>query len=367
MYGAQRHAVESMKNHLINGHGCLVISGTDGYATTELKNLGIEVITIGSLRNSYNPILDFQAIKAIIKIINEYKPHLVISHSSKAGVIARIACYNTKTPNIFTVQGWPFEEGTPKLQKIIAICIERLLIPFSDSYMCVSEYTRKFGLSKLPLKKERLYVCPNMHPSNKVTPSYTKNHTYNILMVAGFREQKDHITALKALLILKESNTMPKIHFTFAGDGPKRNEIEAFILKNNLREFVTLAGETKEIEKFYDQADIVILPTFYEGLPLSLLEALQKAKPLIATDTGGINEIIFDGINGHLLKLKDAESLANHILSYYKENKIPQLSANAKKVYDTYFSYEIIAYTLNEVINKALSNSKFTASSQLNS
>jgi len=365
MYGAQRHAVESMKNHLLNGHECMAIAGTDGYATTELKNLGIEVVTIGSLRNSYNPILDYQAKKAIIKIIKEYKPQLVISHSSKAGVIARIACYATKTPNIFTVQGWPFEEGTPKLQKIIATFIERLLIPYSDSYMCVSEYTRKFGLSKLPLKQERLYVCPNMHPSHNVTSSGTKNLTYNVLMVAGFRGQKDHITALKALLILKESSTLPKIHFTFAGDGPKRTEIEGFILQNNLGELVTLIGETKEIEMYYDRADIVILPTFYEGLPLSLLEALQKSKPLIATDTGGINEIIFDGINGHLLKLRDAQSLANHILEYYKEDRIAQLSTNAKKVYDTYFSYEIIANTLNEVINKAIANSMFTDNAQL--
>ena len=359
MYGAQRHAVESMKNHIKLKHECLAIAGTDGYATEEIKAIGIKVITVPFLKNTYNLLTDFKAVTSIVNIINEYQPDLVISHSSKAGVIARIACYKTKTPNIFTVQGWPFENGTPILQKIIAKTIERLLIPFSDSYMCVSEYTKHFGLSQLPLNEERLYVCPNMHEEKEEATPITSTLTNNVLMVAGFRGQKDHITALKALKILVTENKSPNVHFTFAGDGPKRECIEQFIDENNLKKHITLIGETKEIDKYYDYCDMVILPTYYEGLPLSLLEAIQKGKPVIATDTGGINEIVKDGVNGNLLAVEDATALANHISDYYLNNKIPQLSLNSKMIYDTHYSYQIVSETLNFVIDSAIQKSIF--------
>lgn len=359
MYGAQRHAVESMKNHLHNHHECLAIAGTDGYATEEIKSLGINVITVPTLKNTYNLFVDFKAVSSVVSIIKDYNPDLVISHSSKAGVIARIACFKTKTPNIFTVQGWPFENGTPFFQKVIAKAIERLLIPFSDSYMCVSEYTKRFGLSQMPLKEKRLYVCPNMHEEKEEAAPMVSTLTNNVLMVAGFRGQKDHITALKALKIIVTDNKLPNIHFIFAGDGPKRGCIEQFINENKLNNYITLVGETKEIDKYYDNCDIVILPTYYEGLPLSLLEAIQKGKPVIATDTGGINEIVQDGINGNLLAVEDAVALANHLSDYYINNKIPQLSANSKLFYDTHYSYDIVCKKLNEVIDEAVKSSIF--------
>ena len=359
MYGAQRHAVECMKNHLQNGHQCLAIAGTDGEATNTIKLLGIEVITIASIKNAYNPFFDTKAIAAIVSVIKEYQPNLVISHSSKAGVLARIACYKTKTPNIFTVHGWPFENGTPFYQKVVALAVERLLIPFSDSYVCVSNYTKEFGLSKLPLSKSRVYACPNMHEKKEKPYLQSKTLQHNVLMVGGFRAQKDHLTALRALRIIIEANKIPSIHFTFVGDGPKRCVIENFITENNLSSFVTLVGETKEIDTYYSNADIVILPTYYEGLPLSLIEALQNGIPVIATNTGGINEIVFDNENGNLIQVEDETALAAHITNYYLNDKISQLSSNARKVYEKYYGYDIISKKLNDVMDTSLRNSVF--------
>lgn len=360
MYGAQRHAVECMKNHLQNGHECLAIAGTDGEASNEVKRLGINVFTIPTIQNAYNLFIDRKAIASIRLIINNFKPDLVISHSSKAGVLSRIACYQTKTPNIFTVHGWPFENGTPFLQKTVSLLIERILIPFSDSYVCVSNYTKDFGLSKLPLNKSRVYACPNMHEKKEQLPLENKQLKHNVLMVGGFRAQKDHLTALKALKIIVYGKKTPSIHFTFVGDGPKRGVIEKFIIDNQLTAFVSLVGETKAIETYYKDADIVILPTYYEGLPLSLIEALQNGLPVIATNTGGISEIVFDNKNGNLIQLEDDIALAANITDYYLNNKIEQLSKNAREVYETHYSYDIISKKLNDLIVEALNNSVFT-------
>lgn len=363
MYGAQRHAVECMKNHLQNGYECLAIAGTEGGASNEVKRLGIKVIAVPTIQNAYNLFIDREAVASIRKIIQEFNPDLVISHSSKAGVLSRIACYQTKTPNIFTVHGWPFENGTPFLQKTVSLLIERLLIPFSDSYVCVSNFTKDFGLSKLPLNKSRVYACPNMHEKREEPLLENKKFKYNVLMVGGFRDQKDHLTALRALKIIVEENKLSNIHFTFVGDGPKRGVIEKFITDNKLSSFVSLAGETREIDTYYKDADIVILPTYYEGLPLSLIEALQNGLPVIATNTGGINEIVFDNENGNLIKVEDNVALASHITDYYLNNKIECLSANARRIYEKYYGYEILSERLNGMLKMALNNSKFTKKS----
>lgn len=360
MYGAQRHAVESIKDHLAHGHTCMAIAGEVGYSSSILENVGVKVSKINSLKNSYNPITSAKAVRETTDIIKAFKPDLVISHSSIAGMIARIACYRQKIPNIFTVQGWPFEEGASLKQRIAGIITENILKPFSDQYLCVSNYTAKYGIKKLGFKNtDRIHVCGNMHIDKHEAVVLPFKINKNLLMVAGFRNQKDHLTAIRALKLVITRGKVPGLKLTFVGDGPKRKIIEDFIKEMKLDDAVVLAGQIEDVDTFYNDTDIVILPTFYEGLPLSLLEALQKAKPIIATNVGGINEMVFDNVNGNLLKVEDADSLANHIEDYYVNNKLQELSAQAQKVYAEKFSCKKISSDLNCIMEATLKNTVF--------
>src|ERR1700743_2977320 len=93
MYGAQRHVVECVKNHVSNQHECLVITGKTGTASHEVNVQGVSTILLPSLKNvNYSFISDIKSILKIVKEIQAFKPDLVISHSTKAGIITRIAC-----------------------------------------------------------------------------------------------------------------------------------------------------------------------------------------------------------------------------------------------------------------------------------
>lgn len=360
MYGAQRHAVESVKDHLAHGHTCMVVAGEVGIASGMVEEMGVAVQQALFLKNSYNPITGNKAVNEIVAVIENFKPDLVISHSTIAGIVARVACYRKKVPNIFTVQGWPFEIGTSWHQRLAGLVIEYLLKPFSDSYYCVSHYTAKYGIKTLGFKNtDRIYVGGNMHIDKKYTPAVPFRIYKNVLMVAGFRGQKDHISALKALEIIVKENKVQGLTFTFVGNGPKRKVIEAFIQERNLGQHIILAGETDNVDAYYDTADIIILPTYYEGLPLSLLEAIQKAKPVIATNVGGNNEVVIDNVNGNLLEVEDYTALANHIIDYYTNNKLQQLSIQSRKVYDDVHSYDKVSQQLNNIINQAVKTSVF--------
>lgn len=361
MYGAQRHAVESIKNHLSKNHSCLVITGEVGIASRALEDIGVQVVLVGSLKNSYNPITGYKAIVETVEILQSFKPDLVISHSTIGGIIARVACYQKKIPNLFTVQGWPFEIGTSAHQRFIALVIERILKRYSDSYQCVSNYTAEYGIKTLNIKDaSRIYVCGNMHVEKENTTTSSPFKIYNnILMVAGFRDQKDHLSAIRAFERIINSGKLNDLKLTFVGDGPKRKVIEDFIKKRQLTAHVVIVGETKDVDIYYSQSDIVILPTFYEGLPLSLIEAIQMGKPVIATDVGGIREIVHDNVNGNLIKIEDDESLANHILDYYTNGKLQELSIQSRRIYNQYYSYNKTSEQLNKIILKASQSSMF--------
>lgn len=358
MYGAQRHVVESVRDHLTKGHDCLVITGDIGIASTAIEDIGVEVKYLKTLKNSYNIFNDVQAILQLKKNIASYKPDIVISHSSKAGIITRITCFLQKVPNIFTVHGWSFEIGTPWYQQFFGRISEWLLKHISDSYFCVSHYTANYGLKVLHLNKQSVHVCPNMHkPKQDV---YKTFYVYNnVLMVACFRRQKDHITALKALHHIIKVIGITNITITFAGDGPQRSAIEACIKKLGLQNNIILLGEVADIDACYDNCDMVILPTYYEGLPISLIEAIQKNKPIIATNVGGNSEIISDTINGNLIAVEDYKQLANHIVSYYQQNKLVSLGAKSGEIYEDLYSYKKISTKMNSVIYQSLQQSIF--------
>ena len=356
MYGAQRHLVECVKDHIIKGHVCKVISGKTGIASAQLSKKGIEIICIPELRNSYFILNDVKAITKICKEIDDFIPDIVISHSSKAGIVARIACKIKKVPNIFTVHGWSFEKGTPFYQYITGYIVEYLMKGITDKYFCVSEHTASFGQKKIGIKRNKILVCPNVHEKRELA-NLDNNIYHTVLMVAGFRKQKDHRSAIEAMNLIVNGLNRSDIKLTLIGDGPERRNIEKLISNYNLNEFITLAGETTEIDKYYKMCDIVILPTHYEGLPIALIESIQNAKPIIATNVSGVSEIVQDGYNGNLISENDFNALAVLIVKYYDENYFNIMGANALKVYSDKFSYESICIKMNNIIDNLSSSS----------
>ncbi len=358
MYGAQRHLVECVKDHIVKGHTCKIVAGKLGVASNQLSNFAVELSFVSELRNSYFFINDFKAINKIIAEIDSFNPDIVISHSSKAGIIARIACYKRNVPNLFTVHGWSFEKGTPTIQYLFGYTIEYLMKGISDKYFCVSEHTGAFGQSKIGIDKRKMLICPNIH-ERKALLSPNKSIYHNVLMVAGFRKQKDHPTAIKAFNKIVNILNRRDINLILIGDGPERKRIINLLKHYNLGEFVTLAGETTEIDKYYKSSDLVILPTHYEGLPIALIEAMQYAKPIIATNVGGVSEIVQDGYNGNLIEENDFNTLADQIVRFYDNNLFNEMGNNSLKVYSDKFSYESICVKMNEIINNLPSNSMY--------
>lgn len=149
----------------------------------------------------------------------------------------------------------------------------------------------------------------------------TDNSSIKILSVGRFTEAKDYFTALKAIELLGNNLSGKRIEYTIVGDGELSQQIAGWIEELKLTN-VAIARNPDRIDNYYIEADIYLLSSNSEGLPNSIMEALNYSMPVISTDVGDAGYLVRDGLNGYLVPSGDyqlmAEQLAKLIADYNK-------------------------------------------------
>lgn len=133
-----------------------------------------------------------------------------------------------------------------------------------------------------------------------------------IVMIANFRPQKNHKNMVSAFNII--SRKYEDCILVFAGDGELENDIKTMVKDLGLSNKIYFLGSRKDIESVYMACDVFCLPSFYEGLPLSILEAMASKRPVIATNVSGIKEVVIHGKNGILVPSNNSDQLAEEIM-----------------------------------------------------
>jgi glycosyltransferase involved in cell wall biosynthesis len=166
---------------------------------------------------------------------------------------------------------------------------------------------------------------------------------------ARLHEQKGHKYLIDAVA------SVPNAMFVLAGDGPERNFLEKYAFDRGVNERVIFLGYRKDIAQLLASCDLFVLPSLYEGLPISIIEAMASGKPIIATDIGGNNEAIIHGETGYLVPPKDSEKLAE-IINMILAN--PSISINigraAKKRAYEQFSSNAMIRNLTQIYEELL-------------
>ncbi|MFY8003251.1 MAG: glycosyltransferase, partial [Chitinophagaceae bacterium] len=146
----------------------------------------------------------------------------------------------------------------------------------------------------------------------------------------------------------------------FIGDGKERVAIEKAIEKNQLTNYIKIIGETNQVSTYYQNCDVVVLISRYEGLPLTLIEALQHGKPVIASKVGGNETIVKDGENGFLLADNNAELLANYIDKLYNTtNLMAEMGEKGLAHYKNNFAREQLADQMLKITQTAAQYSRY--------
>ncbi len=339
IYGAQKHVLDLSIELKKKGHDVIIVTGQKGIIAKEAELMKLPVILLNSFKRELNPILDFFFLISFIRLILKEKPDYVHSHSSKAGFVARTACFFTNTPNTFTAHGWSFEEGIPFLRRVIYRILETIIGLISHRVIAVSEYGKQFAVRLHVLNSDKIDIIPYgvIDLGNKKIG--LSNQTLKLIMVAGFREQKDHETLFKSLELLKDKDW----DISFVGDGPYLDYFRSKSIELGIANKCKFIGAITDVTNYYINSDVKVLSTNWEGLPISILEAISFGLPVIATDVGGIKEEVIDQFNGILVSPKSHIDLKNAIL-YFIENKtsIKKMGDNSRVLYERKYRLDIM-------------------------
>lgn len=336
--GASVHLLDLAKGMIDQGHKVHILVGGTGAFTEELKKNHIEFSSLKHLRREISLIHDVLGFWEIKKYLKQLKPDIVHCHSSKAGLLGRLAAKALNLPVIFTAHGWAFTDGiSPKKQKIYSK-LENFLTKFSDHIITVSEYDRQHGfkykVGTLDLVKTIHNGVPDIQtaPIERIEPkSITK-----LIMVARFEDPKDQFFLIQALSKLPQHLNWK---IDFLGEGPNLQKCQELARNEKLDSKIIFHGQSFKVKEFLNQADIFVLISNYEGFPLTILEAMSASLPIIASDVGGVNESV-SSENGYLIPKGSVDVLVQTLTELIVNTNLrQQLGSNSRYLYETQFSF----------------------------
>lgn len=310
--GAQTHISQITEHMKENGVEVAVmansISKKENWLEQELRKRNKEspmrFYLNPHLRNSFNPFIGMKAMKEIRKAVEEFKPDLVSLHSSAAGFWGRLAIKN-KVPTIFTAHGWGFTEGAPIIRRKVALMAEKMVAKYCSKIICVSEYDRQLALRYGLANENKLVTVHNgVELSKEISSNHeiqNQNPLVNIVFVGRLAEPKQPEMLIAAFSKISEP-IRDVAQIEIIGDGTKREKLQKLIKEKRLENRVKLLGALprEQVFKKLVKADIFTLISHYEGFPRSMLEAMSKGLPIVASNVGGVSEAVYPE-NGFLI------------------------------------------------------------------
>ncbi|MDY6784003.1 MAG: glycosyltransferase family 4 protein [Cyanobacteriota bacterium] len=304
--GAQTHVKDLIEGFSDNYEIHLAL-GWEGALTEMLKSSGVSVHLLPHLKRPLNLNSDVRAVGETVDLIRQIQPNLIHSHSSKAGIVGRIAGKLTGVPTIFTAHGWGFSSGTPKLRGTIALLAEKLGAMLAEKIICVSDSDCQLALEKGVGDRDSLVTIRyGLHDGNFPLANAALQPP-RAIMVARFSEQKDQKTLLQAIAQLQHS----QIVLDLVGSGPFLETCKTLARTLRITDRVTFLGDRTDVPQLLARSQIFVLSTHYEGLPISILEAMRAGLPVVATSVNGIPEEVTNRTTGLLVPPKNADALAS--------------------------------------------------------
>ena len=335
--GAQIHVKDIAKKLQDNGHEVTVLFGKKGPFSELLDSLGINYYVVDQLVREINIVQDLKALKSIVNKIKSIQPDIIAIHSSKAGIIGRIAAKITAKPVIFTVHGWAFTEGVSPKKRMLYRWIEKFGIFFSDRVITVSHYDKQLALKNgLGSSRKILTIQNGINDVKKCFFSSPAKSPANIIMVARFQNPKDHLSLIKALHKLKDLEWNLQL---VGEDGGTQQSVKDLVAELKMDERIQFLGNRSDIEELLSNSHIFILTSFWEGLPLSILEAMRAGLPVIASNVGGVSEAVINGETGFVVN--DFEDLVKSLETLIRSPKTREkMGKLGRKRYVRYFTFD---------------------------
>jgi len=340
---------------------------------------GIKPNYVNDMHRSLNPIRDYKTYLELRRIIRKYKPDIVHTHAAKSGALGRLAAYHEKVPIILhTFHGHVFHSYFNKIKSWFYIIIERLLAKISTKIIAISPLQKQELVENYNLcKKNKIIVIPlgfdlqnfqkNIEEKRRLfRKKYSiKDDEIAVGIIGRLTSIKNHRYFLNMLKLLLEQ-TNNKIRAFIIGDGEDRAMLESYAKQLDIsyttekdvvhdKELCFTSWE-KEIDKVNAGLDIVTLTSLNEGTPVSLIEAQAANNPIVATNVGGISDILIENETGLLADRNDFIDFAKQLKKMIDDKALREhMTQKGFEFVNTKFGYLRLIQDMKGLYNKLMS------------
>jgi len=284
---------------------------------------GVTCLSLPALGREIRPLADLRALFALHRLIRDFRPHIVHTHTAKAGLLGRVAAVLARVPVIVhTYHGHVLRGYFGPLRTSLFRAIERILAPFSHALIAVSDSVRQDLVALRVASASRIRVIPlglELLPLAGVLPRGDLRREAGVPdsaplvgIVGRLVPIKDLGTFLRAAAQVRRA--LPAVRFAIVGDGQERSLLETECERLGLSEVLHFHGWRRDMRAVYGDLDLVVNCSLNEGTPVALIEALAAGRPVIATRVGGTPDLLAQGQFGVLVPPADPQSLASAII-----------------------------------------------------
>lgn len=328
--GAQRYVYDLATNLDKTQFEVTVLCGGDGQLITMLDNAGIRIIRTNQLQRDISYKKEWLALKEIWQIIKTEKPDVLHVNSSKAGAIGCLIGRLTRVPCIiFTAHGWAFNEDRPLWQRLIIKTIHWLTVILSHKTIAVSRSIQ--NQMNWPMAQSKIEI---IHPGRTVGPMYEKSEARNKIIdffpTLSEYQNDTWLVSLAELHPIKQHHILisampevirkyPTTRLVLIGEGQERSKLESQIKSLRLENNVFLIGAVTEAARFLKAFDLFLLASRSEAYGYVLAEAGLAKMPVIASNVGGIPDIIIHENRGLLVEATPS-NFSNSIIKFMEDS-----------------------------------------------
>jgi glycosyltransferase involved in cell wall biosynthesis len=357
--GPAIHAILLTRGLQTDRFASVLVTGLEGPHEGTMRGLaaanGVRPRILEELGREVSPANDLRATLKMYRLIRGSRPHIVHTHMAKAGTAGRLAARLAGVPIVVhTFHGHTFHSYFGPTKTALFLRIEQMLARFTDRIIAVGDDQRReiaaYGVAppekivSIPLGLEIDRMLDADRARGRLKAELGLNgHSKLVGIVARLVPIKAHEIFLEAASQVRQAE--PHSHFAIVGDGERRAELETMAERLGIRQAVHFLGWREDMRRVYADLDVVALSSNNEGSPVALIEALAAARPVVATDVGGVAEVVGHGETGLLVPPRQPGALAEGILELLRAPERAEALGRAgrARVYPRHASSRLVA------------------------
>jgi glycosyltransferase involved in cell wall biosynthesis len=303
-----------------------LVCGEGGILDEEARRIpDVPVTFVSSLVRDIRPHRDFAALCRLVRILRRVRPMIVHTHSSKAGILGRLAARLAGVPiTVHTIHGFGFHDGQPAALRSLLVALERAVAPLTTHFIAVSRANLEEGaaLGIVPRGRATLirsgvriaeFEAAARDPALRDGGGLRRelglpDGAPLVGMVACLKPQKSPLDFVEVAARVAAAD--PRAEFVLAGDGELRGRVQERARALGLGGRLHLLGWRRDIPRVMAALDVLVLTSLWEGLPRVIPEAIASGVPVVATAIDGTVDVLRDGETGLVRPARDVEGLA---------------------------------------------------------